>query len=117
MEGFARRPEVLSERVTSSPVSLLGPSRPALRSPLPPGPHSLPATSPLGRPGVLRDGSRPIGPLRPEGGRVWVAEGVLQVFLMDGRQVRTGNGPVSGGGGRGDMRFIRVEGAPSQLLS
>ena len=94
LDGYAPRPEVLSERVRSS-----------IRAPVPP-PIRLPDTlslplppsmlSPLGRPGVLRDGL-PDRPLHPGGGQARVAGSNLRVFLMDGRHVKTGKEPVSGG--------------------
>lgn len=68
---------------------------PALRSPSLARPAPPYLLSPLGRPGVLHDGL-PAGPLHPAGSKPGWREAPARP-LTDGRHVRTGDEPVSGG--------------------
>lgn len=86
LDECAWRPEVL-------PGSQLPVPPPCHPLPTQPAPPSL---SPLGRPGVLRDGL-PARPLHPRGGQARVAGSNLQLRLTDSRHVNTGRKPVSGG--------------------
>lgn len=92
LDRYAQRPEVLSESriLTSQPGAPLSqPSTPPTAQPAPP--YLL---SPLGRPGVLRDGL-PDGPFVLEADESGWREAPTR-SLTDGRQVKTGNEPVLG---------------------
>lgn len=95
LDGYAGG---LRSCLRSSRVSWAPPHPCSLPSAPPPPTQPAPPylLSPLGRPGVLRDGL-PNGPLHPGGSAPGWQEEASTRSLTDGRHVKTGNEPVLGG--------------------